>query len=277
LLSQHNSYQEKIAESVKYLKSCLDLTPEFVIQLGSGLGEVTESIKNPQKIAFADIPHFPQLNGSSHEGYLFSGELGGKNTAILQGRAHYYEGYSAHEITTPLRVLSLLGAKTYIVTNAAGGLNPNYRPGTLMLIEDHLNAMGINPLRGPNVPDWGPRFPDLSKVYSRRLRKMVVEIAKNKKLTMERGVYAAVAGPSLETPAETRALRQAGADAVGMSTVPEVIVASHAGLEILGLSVLANINDPDNFQEIREDDILAKMAQITPALGQLLLDLLKEI
>lgn len=271
------SYRHKVEEAAYYIQKNSDIQPEIIIQLGTGLGGLTEKLEISQLFPFAKIPHFPKLSVETHTGNLFLGSLGGKSVAILQGRAHYYEGYTCQEITTPLRVLSLLGCHTFIVSNSAGGLNPNFKAGTLMVIRDHINAIGENPLRGPNVETWGPRFPDMSEVYSKRLRHLFKQTAERTHLSVQSGVYAAIPGPSLETPAETRLLQHAGADAVGMSTVPEVIVAKHAGLEVLGISVLANINNPENFQAITLNNILAEMKKIEPIFQQLLVDIITEM
>jgi len=262
-------YRKEIQTAVEFIREHGPFIPEIIIQLGSGQGAIAVSLERPQTFEFDDIPHFPRLGGTSHQGLLHMGRIGGRKVVILQGRAHYYEGFSCREITTPIRVLSLLGAKILIVVNAAGGLNPAYKPGDIMLIRDHINAMGVNPLRGPNVAQWGPRYPDMSAPYNAGLQEKA-QLSAPKELILTRGIYAAVSGPSLETPAETRLLRLAGADAVGMSTVPEVIVARHGGVAVLGISVIANVNDPDNFQEIVEADILQKMNEVTPLLSQLI-------
>jgi purine-nucleoside phosphorylase len=198
--------------------------------------------------------------------------------AVLQGRFHYYEGYSTKELTFPLRALSLLGTEILVVTNAAGGLDTRFSPGTIMVIRDHLNFIPDNPLRGENIEAWGPRFPDLSEPYDRNLIDVTMQCAKKLKLAnVTKGVYVAIPGPSLETPAETRFLRNAGADAVGMSSVPEVIVAKHAGMKVLGLSAVANVNDPDNFAPILLDEIIQAAQKIEPDLQQLIREVLRTI
>jgi len=206
------------------------------------------------------------------------GHLGGKRVAVFRGRFHFYEGYSTKEITFPIRVLSLLGAKTLILTNAAGGLNPLFLPGSIMILRDHLNFLGENPLRGPNVDNWGPRFPDFSIPYHPGLIKLALDSASRCKIqNVISGVYVCIPGPSLETPAETRWLRECGADAVGMSSVPECIVAKHAGMDILGLSVVSNVNDPDNFEPIILEDIIATAEAMEAKLAQLLIEIAKNI
>jgi purine-nucleoside phosphorylase len=197
---------------------------------------------------------------------------------VLQGRFHYYVGYSTRQITFPLRVLALMGARFLLVSNAAGGLDPSYAPGTLMVIKDHLNFIPENPLRGTNIEEWGPRFPDLSQAYDVDLQKLAHRCGKELGLNqLASGVYVAIAGPSLETPAETRYLRNCGADAVGMSTVPEVIVAVHAGLRILGIAMVANVNDPDDFQPIRIDDILAAAKRAEADFIRLLVEVIRRM
>jgi purine-nucleoside phosphorylase len=249
--------------------------PSVVIILGTGLGGLIDSIKVDTLLPYEQIPHFPRSTVEGHQGNLIFGNLKGKDVAVLQGRFHYYEGYSTRELTFPLRTLSLLGAETLVVTNAAGGLDTSFIPGTIMVISDHLNFIGENPLRGENVDAWGPRFPDLSEPYDRKLIDVTMQCAENlHMINVTTGVYVAIPGPSLETPAETRFLRLAGADAVGMSSVPEVIVAKHAGMRVLGLSAVANVNDPDNFAPILLDDIIKAAQKIEPGMQELIKEVL---
>ena len=263
-------YIQKVDETVSFLKKKIQRQPSVVIILGTGLGALVDSIKVDSILPYEQIPHFPRSTVKGHRGNLIFGKLQNKNVVVLQGRFHFYEGYSTRELTFPLRTLSLLGAETLVVTNAAGGLNPAFSPGTIMVINDHLNFLGENPLRGKNVDAWGPRFPDLSEPYERKLITMTLQCAENIKLkNVTTGVYVAIPGPSLETPAETRFLRNAGADAVGMSSVPEVIVAKHAGMKVLALSAVANVNDPDNFAPILLDDIIKTAQKIEPTLQEL--------
>ena len=255
-----NKYKRKVLETVSFLKEKISLLPEVVIMLGTGLSGIADQVEQEVVLNYSEIPNFPQSTVDSHSGNLVFGRFSGKNVAILQGRFHYYEGYSTRELTLPVRVLSLLGAKTLILSNAAGGLNPELSSGTLMIIRDHISFIPDNPLRGENVDEWGPRFPDLSKAYDRKLINLAMECAETAAISsVATGVYAAVPGPSLETPAETRFLRNAGADGVGMSTVPEVIVAVHAGMSVLGISVISNVNDPDDFEPIILEDVIEKM------------------
>ncbi|OAQ20674.1 purine-nucleoside phosphorylase [Thermosulfurimonas dismutans] len=251
-------YFERVETARSFLEERLPFIPEILLILGTGLSGVGEKVVPEVVIPYREIPHFPVSTVESHAGELVVGHLAGKSVAAFRGRFHYYEGYSTKEITLPLRVMSLLGVKILIVSNAAGGLNLAFRPGDLMLIRDHINLIPDNPLRGPNRDEWGPRFPDLSEAYSSRLRELFKACAQDLGEEIREGIYVAVPGPSLETPAETRFLRMIGADAVGMSTVPEVIVAVHAGIEVLGLSVIANVNDPDNFQPILLEEVIAQ-------------------
>ena len=268
-------YVNKVDEAVSFLKKKIQRKPSVVIILGTGLGGLIDSITVDSILPYAQIPHFPISTVKSHQGNLIFGKLQDKNVAVLQGRFHFYEGYSTSELTFPLRALSLLGTETLIVTNAAGGLNPAFSPGAIMIINDHLNFLGENPLRGKNVDAWGPRFPDLSEPYNRKLIATTLQCAENNKLeNVTTGVYAAIQGPSLETPSETRFLRNAGADAVGMSSVPEVIVAKHAGMKVLGLSAVANVNDPDNFSPIILDEIIKAAQEIEPTMQELIRQIL---
>ncbi|MDH3391265.1 MAG: purine-nucleoside phosphorylase [Desulfobulbaceae bacterium] len=271
-------YKYKVDETVSFLKEKMKRAPSVVIILGTGLGGLIDSIEIDTLLPYEEIPHFPRSTVEGHQGNLIFGNLNGKDVAVLQGRFHYYEGYSTRELTFPLRTLALLGAKTLVVTNAAGGLDTDLVPGTIMVIRDHLNFIGENPLRGENVDDWGPRFPDLSEPYDRKLIAATLQCAEKLDMTnVTTGVYVAIPGPSLETPAETRFLRLTGADAVGMSSVPEVIVAKHAGMKVLGLSAVANINDPDNFIPIMLDDIIKAAQRIEPDMQELIKEVLSVI
>ncbi len=271
-------YVAKVEESLAFLQKQLPYIPRTLIQLGTGLGDFANTLTTDLIIPFEELPNFPKPTVPSHSGNLHIGKIGNHSVAVLQGRYHYYEGYSTQEVAFPVRVLSLSGVENMIITNAAGGLNPLFKPGSIMIIRDHLNFLGENPLRGPNVDHWGPRFPDLSEPYHRGLVKIALDSATKCGLNnVISGVYVCIPGPSLETPAETRWLRQAGADAVGMSTVPEVLVALHGGLKVLGLSAVSNVNDPDNFQPILLEDILATSAQIEPVLARLITEILQHI
>jgi purine-nucleoside phosphorylase len=271
-------YKYKVDETVSFLKEKMKRAPSVVIILGTGLGGLIDSIEIDTLLPYEETPHFPRSTVEGHQGNLIFSNLNGKSVAVLQGRFHYYEGYSTLELTFPLRTLSLLGAKTLVVTNAAGSLDTDLVPYTIMVIRDHLNFIGENPLRGENVDDWGVRFPDLSEPYDRKLIAVTLQCAEKLHMTnVTTGVYVAIPGPSLETPAETRFLRLAGADAVGMSSVPEVIVAKHAGMKVLGLSAVANINDPDNFIPIMLDDIIKAAQKIEPDMQELIKEVLSVI
>ena len=265
------SYRAQVEEAAAYLKERISEPPQVVIQSGTGLGDLASGMQIDHRFAYEEIPHFPRSTVSSHAGNLIFGRLAGKPAALLQGRFHYYEGYSTREVAFPVRVLALLGAKVAVITNASGGLNPRYRPGTIMIINDHINLLGENPLRGPNIDAWGPRFPDLSTPYAPDLRELATENARLLHLDdVLSGTYVCIPGPSLETPAETRFLRMIGGDAVGMSSVPEILVALHAGMRVLGLSVVANVNDPDNFKPILIEEIIAAAQAAEPRLQRLI-------
>lgn len=230
----------KIKEAADFIANKIN-RPEIGLVLGSGLGDLVEQIEDPKIIPYQEIPHFPVSTVSGHAGRLVGGIIKGKNVVAMQGRFHYYEGYSLTEVTFPIRVMQKLGIRTLIVTNAAGGLNPDFQPGDLMLITDHINFLGINPLRGKNYSELGPRFPDMTEAYDPFLRQLARKAAQSLGITLQEGVYAWVGGPSYETPAEVRMLQMLGGDAVGMSTVPEVIVANHGGMKVLGLSCITNV------------------------------------
>jgi len=247
----------KIHEAVEYLKSEELQNPYVGIVLGTGLGGLVNKIKAEKVIEYADIPHFPLSTVESHSGRLIFGVLNGKKVLAMQGRFHYYEGYSAAEIVFPIRVMKLLGVKYLLISNAAGAVNLDFKKGSLMLIEDHINMIADNPLRGKNIDDFGPRFPDMSQPYNKNLNTLLIRIAKEKGIVLNKGVYTAVAGPNLETRAEYRYLRKIGSDAVGMSTVPEVIAANHMGLPTCAISVLTDECDPDNLAPVSIEDILS--------------------
>lgn len=271
-------FKQRVDEAVGFLQETMPELPEIVLVLGTGLSGLGERIESPLVLPYAEIPNFPTTTVASHAGNLIFGRLCGRPVAVLQGRFHYYEGYSARELTMPIRVLALLGAKNLIVCNSAGGLNPAFAAGTVMVLRDHLNFIPDNPLRGPNVDAWGPRFPDLSAPYNQRFIDTALACAAREQIAqVATGVYVAIPGPSLETPAETRYLRQCGADVVGMSTVPEVIVAIHAGMRVLGLSVVANVNDPDNLKPIILEEIIEETRRAEDRLARLLLAVLPEI
>ena len=269
------AHRRQVEEAVAFLRARLHEPPEIVVELGTGLGGLADALLDALTIPYHEIPHFPLSTVASHAGNLVCGTLAGKKVAVLQGRVHCYEGYSAREVALPMRVLALLGAKLAIITNASGGLNPAFAPGTIMVLTDHLNLLGDNPLRGPNFDDWGPRFPDLSKPYDAALVQAALAAAQSLGLPdIATGTYVCIPGPSLETPAETRYLRSSGGDAVGMSSLPEILVARHAGMQVLGLAVVANVNDPDNLQPILLEDIVRKARETEPLLLSLIVEII---
>jgi len=235
--------RRQVDEAVAAIRSRIRSQPKVGLVLGSGLGGLAEAVEAPDAVAYADLPHWPPTSIEGHAGRLIAGQLEGVSVLVMRGRAHYYEGHSMGRVTFPIRVMQFLGVDTLIVTNAAGGLNHAFKAGDVMLIVDHLNVIGmagLNPLRGPNDPSFGSRFPDMSQPYDRDLGALARQVARENGIHLHEGVYACLAGPSFESPADTRFLRIIGADAVGMSTVPEVIVARHAGLRVLGLSGISN-------------------------------------
>lgn len=250
-----------ILENTKY-------KPEIGLILGSGLGSLADSIENPEFYPYQDLPNFPISTVEGHEGRLVIGMLKGKCVVAMQGRFHYYEGYSYNEVTFPVRVMNLIGVNKIIVTNAAGSVNTNYKPGDLMLITDHINFSGDNPLIGRNIEEFGPRFPDMSNAYNIELRDKVISVSKKLNLDIKSGVYAMMSGPTYETPAEIRMLRILGADAVGMSTIPEIIIANHCGMKSIGISCLTNmaagiLDQPLNHQEVMETSTMVREKFIT--------------
>jgi purine-nucleoside phosphorylase len=248
---------EQLDEAVQRVRAQSDLVPEIGLILGSGLGFIGDRVDQPARIAYADLPGFPVSTVEGHAGRLVLGHLAGRRVAVMQGRFHYYEGYSLEQVAVGARLIGRLGARLLIVTNAAGGIREDLEPGDLMLISDHINLMGGNPLMGRNLAALGPRFPDLSDAYCRELREQARAVAERENIPIREGVYAAFSGPSYETPAEIRALRTLGADAVGMSTIPEVIAACHMGLKVLGISCISNLaagigKTPLSHDEVRE-------------------------
>jgi len=233
--------QDKITAAANYILEKISLRPAVALILGSGLGDYADTLEESVRIPYAEIPNFPQPTVEGHSGAFVFGVREGLDVVVAQGRVHYYEGLSMQEITLPVRVLAAIGVKTLVLTNAAGGVNLNYKPGTLMMISDHINLSGANPLIGPNLEQFGPRFPDISDLYTASLRASIRERAANAGIPLEEGVYLMCSGPNYETPAEIRAFRTLGADAVGMSTVPEALVAGHCGLQVVGISCITNM------------------------------------
>jgi purine-nucleoside phosphorylase len=259
----------RIAEAVRAVRARTPLEPEVALILGTGLGGLADRIEVETAIPYDDLPHFPLSTVESHSGRLLFGRLGGRPVAAMQGRFHRYEGYTLQQVTFPVRVLRALGAETLIVSNACGGMNPYWRPGDLVLIADHINLLGDNPLIGPNADELGPRFPDMSEPYDAALQQVAVEVALERKVMLRRGVYVAVPGPNLETRAEYRMLRTMGADVVGMSTVPEVIVAVHGGMRVMGVSIITDACLPDALEVADIQRIIATAQQAEPSLTAL--------
>lgn len=230
-----------IQEASAFIKNKIGDVPIVGLILGSGLGVLADEIKDPTIIPYSEIPHFPKSTVAGHKGQLVIGTLEGKNVIAMQGRFHYYEGYTMKQVTFPVRVMKNLGAETLIVTNAAGGINKIFKPGDLMIITDHINFMGDNPLIGKNDENFGTRFPDMSQCYRKELVTLATECANKLNLSVQKGVYVGMSGPTYETPAEIKMLSTLGGDAVGMSTVPEVIVATHGGMDVLGISCISNM------------------------------------
>src|SRR5207249_558751 len=266
-----------IEEARAFIAGRTSVTPEVGIILGTGLGEFASATKKPTVIPYDLIPHFPRTSVESHAGNLVIGSLGGRAAAIMSGRAHYYEGYSMRQVTFPVRVLKALGIHTLIVTNAAGGMNPLYEAGDIAVVVDHINLMGDNPLIGPNEDSLGPRFPDMSEPYDRSLIALARDVALAERICLREGVLAGVAGPNLETRAEYRFLRWAGADLVGMSVVPETIVAVHGGMRVLAFSVVTDLCLPDALEPVDVPRVLATAAQAEPALTRLVTKVLERL
>jgi purine-nucleoside phosphorylase len=268
---------DRIQETTAWLRGRHGAAPEVAIVLGSGLGEFTGALAEAVACAYADIPNWPASAVVGHAGQLVVGTIAGTRVAALSGRAHYYEGHTLQTVTFGIRAMASLGVRTVILTNAAGGINVTFTPGTLMLIDDHINLMGSNPLVGPNEDRFGPRFPDMTEVYSKRLRDIAVAAAGAAGVSLARGVYVAVHGPSYETPAEIRAFRLLGADAVGMSTVPEAIVARHMGMEVLGISCIANAAAGVLPQPLVHDEVMAVARRVRGEFSALLEALIERI
>ena len=268
---------ESVEEAATAVRERFGQRPEVAIILGTGLGRLGAEIDTSAAIDYADVPFFPLSTVESHAGRLLCGTLAGKTVVAMQGRFHRYEGYSLQQVTFPVRVLHALGAKTLVVSNACGGMQPLWRAGDLMLIADHINLLGDNPLVGPNDDRLGPRFPDMSDAYDASLRALARAVALERRIELREGVYVAVSGPNLETRAEYRFLRAIGADVVGMSTVPEVIVAKHAGMRVLGVSIITDMCLPDNLEPATVEKIIAVANSAEPRLTQLVTGVLERL
>jgi len=261
---------ERAEHATRVIRSRISAEPRIAVVLGSGLGGFADDFEEPVSIPYEDVPGFMRSTAQGHAGRLVIGKIDSVPVLAMQGRVHYYEGYSLEEVTFPVRTFGLLGIKTLVLTNAAGGINVQLTQGALMVISDHLNLMGVNPLRGVNDERFGPRFPDMSAVYSPELQELVVEEARAIGVEVRRGIYGGLSGPSYETPAEIHLLRNLGADAVGMSTVPEAIVARHMGLEVLGISCITNMAAGISDEPISHEEVMATGDRVRETFADLL-------
>ncbi len=271
---------EQIDKIVEVVRSRTTYRPRIGMILGSGLGALAAIVEQATIIPYEDLPNWPLSTVIGHQGHLVVGQLEGQEVAIMQGRVHFYEGYSMAQVTLPVRALQRLGIEILIVTNAAGAINPSFEPGDVMLIKDHLNLIGMagpNPLRGPNMDEIGPRFPDMSQAYDRTLGQLGRKVAEAENILLQEGVYVGLAGPSFETPADLRFLRMVGADAVGMSTVPEVIVARHGGTRVLGLSGISNKANLDGETVTSHEEVLEAGKKMVPKFTALIRGVLRRL
>ena len=268
---------KRIEESKKFIVSKYNGKIDIALVLGSGLGSIVNDIENKIIIPYKDIPHFPESTVKGHAGEMIIGDLMNKRVIAMNGRFHYYEGYSMELVTFPIRVFKALGINNLIVTNAAGGMNPNFEPGDLMIINDHMNMMGDNPLMGNNFHELGPRFPDMSSAYNKELIKIANVCAENLNIKIQNGIYIPVSGPNYETPAELRMLRIIGGDAVGMSTVPEVIVANHMSMKVLGISCITDMALADNLEPLDHSKVVDTANKAMKKFVTLVKEIIKEI
>ena len=271
------SLYERAEHAARTIRARISMEPRIALVLGSGLGGFADDFDDPVRIPYEEIPGFPRSTVAGHEGRLIAGKVDGVPVLAMQGRVHYYEGYALEEVTFPVRTFKLLGIKTLVLTNAAGGINVQLTQGALMVISDHVNLMGDNPLRGPNDERFGPRFPDMSTVYSPALQELVIEEAKSIPVEVRRGIYGGLSGPSYETPAEIHLLRNLGADAVGMSTVPEAIVARHMDMEVLGISCITNMAAGISDEPIDHAEVMATGDRVRGTFTQLLRNVVSAI
>ena len=270
-------FRKKRDQALSFLKEQTDEQPEVLIILGTGLGDLANEIDISNSIAYSDIPYFPTSTVDGHAGRLLFGMLSGKNVVAMKGRFHYYEGYSMQQIAFPIRVLHALGVDTLFVSNACGGMNPNYARGDIMLINDHINMLGDNPLIGPNDDELGPRFPDMSDAYSSELLQIAEQVALDKGIKMHQGIYLALSGPTYETRAEYRFLRKIGADVVGMSTVPEVIAAVHMDMNVLGISAITDECFPDALEPVDNEKVIEAAGIAEPKMRKIVQGTLEEL
>lgn len=271
------TFRKKRSEALQFIQRKTDLRPNYMLILGTGLGQLADEMDIETSISYDEIPHFPVSTVEGHNGKLLFGTLGGKEVVAMQGRFHYYEGYTMQQIAFPVRVLKKNGADTLFVSNACGGMNPNHTRGDIMLIRDHINMLGDNPLMGPNDDNLGPRFPDMSEPYSERLVDIARNVALENNIQMHQGVYVALSGPMLETKSEYRFLRLIGADVVGMSTVPEVIAAVHMGMETLGISAITDECFPDSLKPVNMEEILEAASIAEPKMTRVIVNVLKKL
>lgn len=272
--------RDQIDDAIAAIRKHTKMRPSIGMILGTGLGGLAKEIQKEIVLDYDEIPHFPLSTVESHQGKLLFGSLGGKKVVAMQGRFHYYEGYSLQQVTFPVRVMSAavgLGVKTLLISNAAGGMNPEFRRGDLMIIQDHINLQGDNPLIGPNDDALGPRFPDMSEPYSNKLIDLADQVATELKIPVRKGVFVAVQGPNLETRAEYRFLRNIGADAVGMSTVPENIVANHMGMQVLGISIITDECFPDTLEPVTVEEVIAVANKAEPKLTKLMKEVIRRL
>ncbi|MBW1675982.1 MAG: purine-nucleoside phosphorylase [Deltaproteobacteria bacterium] len=271
------SFKNKVLEATEFVRGKIVDQPLIGLLIGTGLGDTADDMNNVISFDYKDIPHFPISTVPTHHGRVLFGKMAGKAVMAMQGRFHYYEGYSMQEITLPVRVMQMIGVKTLILSNAAGGINHLFDIGDIMVITDHINLTGNNPLIGPNVDEWGPRFPDMSQVYDRGLIALAEQAALENNIRVQKGVYAGLPGPSLETGAEIRFLKTIGADAVGLSTIPEVIAAVHGGMAILGFSAITNMNLPDHLKPARVEEIIAAAERTAPRLRAIIKGVIEKL
>ncbi len=267
----------KLEETKKYLLEKIVESPKIGLILGSGLGTLADEIENPTIIDYKDIPNFPVSTVEGHAGQLVIGELMGKQVVAMKGRFHYYEGYSMQEVTFPVRVMKSIGVELMLVTNACGGLNPKLHPGALMIINDHINMTGDNPLIGPNHAELGPRFPDMSSAYDKDLVKLVKDVSGRINIETHEGIYVSISGPNYLSKAELRMMQMIGADTVGMSTVPEVIVAKHAGLKVIGISCVTDMAIPDELESINHEQVVEIANKTRPKFIKLVKEIINEV
>ncbi|WP_353085254.1 purine-nucleoside phosphorylase [Flavobacterium sp.] len=267
---------EQVQETVSFIQSKFSFTPEYGVILGSGLGGFTEDIQIEYSISYSEIPNFPISTVQGHKGALVFGTVGNKKVVAMQGRFHYYEGYDMKQVTFPVRVMKMLGVSKLVVSNASGGVNPNYKIGSIILIKDHINMMPEHPLRGKNDERFGPRFVNMSEPYSKAMLFKAKQIAASLNIEVQEGVYMGLQGPTFETLSEYRMVKNIGADCVGMSTVPEVIVARHMDMEVFGLSVVTDMGDEENIEEVNHAEVLKAAEKAEPSVRKLIKELISQ-